>query len=106
MAVNTITSTQAKTNINSAISATSFTNASEDYKIQEISLTEIQDAIDKLNTYVTKVNNCGNCINFTFASTICQAATKTVTNTTGTKTVTKSVRNCYYNNCGKACGAD
>lgn len=71
--ITTSSSTQAKTNINTTISTSSFTASSAGSKIQNVSLTEIQNAVKKLTTYAQKVNNCGNCKNYTIQSTSCQS---------------------------------
>ena len=73
--ITTSSSTQSKTNINSAISTSSFTASGTGSKIQNVSLTEIQNAVAKLSTYAQKVSNCGNCKNYTVNSTSCQSST-------------------------------
>ena len=92
--ITTTSSTQPKTNTNSTIATSSFSASTAGSKIQNISLTEIQNAVNKLSTYVQKVNNCGNCKNYTVHSTSCQ----TTTISTNWKTTTKTTyAQCYYN---------
>lgn len=95
--ITTSSSTQPKTNINGAISTSNFTAANTGGIVQDVTLTEIQNAIKKLSTYVTHVNNCGNCITYTTKSTsqcsyTCQSQCRGYRyTTTGYKTIT------YYN---------
>lgn len=88
-----------KDNINGVISQSSFTDKGT--TIKNVSLTEIQNAIDKLETYVTKVNNCGNCNLISSNSTSCQTIAYKKNTTTYhsivRKTSTKYVaKNCSY----------
>jgi hypothetical protein len=73
--VSVTTLTIPKSNINQAITQSTFSASEKGNKINEISLTEIQNAINKLETYIAKVNNCGNCNLISSNSTSCQTVT-------------------------------
>lgn len=90
---NVTTLTVPKSNINGAISKSSFSSNAKGSKINQINLTEIKNAIDKLETYAAKVNNCGNCNLISSNSTSCQkTAYYTKTNTNSLPTYV----NCAY----------
>ena len=67
-------SVNAKAAMNSAITKSTFTAAATGDEIKEVTLTELQNAINKLSTYITKVDNCGNCKTTTVVTTsqVCQ----------------------------------
>ena len=67
--ISTKSSTQPKTNTNNSITTSGWTAISTGSKIQKVSLTEIQNAVKKLSTYISKVNNCGNCLIYTTVTT-------------------------------------
>ena len=77
--ITTSSSVQPKPNINTAIANSSWANSASGTKIQQVSLTQLQQAIAKLSTYIKKVNNCGNCYNYTIKSTSCQSTKVTTT---------------------------
>lgn len=77
--ITTSSSVQSKPNINNTINPSSWTNSDSGTKIQQVTLTELQNAISKLSTYIQKVNNCGNCYNYTIKSTSCQSTQVTTT---------------------------
>lgn len=76
--ITTVSSLIPKGDINGNISQSTFTDNSSGTEIQEISLTEITNAVNKLNTYVSKVKGYKNVYNYTIKSTSCQSI-KTVT---------------------------
>ena len=96
MEYSTTSSLQPKTNINDEISTSNFDSTTQGSTIKNITLSQIQTAINKLSTYISKVDNCGNCYNVTLCQT---TKTTTITNATSTRTVTKVTNdcNCYYN---------
>ena len=76
----TVYSTSAKTkptnSMNSQISQSSYEQIYAGKTINKISIEEIQSAINKLSTYIKKVDNCGNCFNVTMCQTsTCQSYT-------------------------------
>ena len=71
--ITTSSSALAKTNINSAISTSAIGVPAVGTPINTNTLTALQNAINKLSTYVNKVNNCGNCKAYTIKSTSCQS---------------------------------
>ena len=77
MAASITTSSSAlpKTNVNSAISTSAFSDSNTGQIVKNVSLTELKNAIDKLSTYMNKVSNCNNCIAYTIKSTSCQSTT-------------------------------
>ena len=92
-------SVNAKAAMNSAITKSTFTAAKTGDEIKEVTLTELQNAINKLSTYITKVDNCGNCKTTTVVTTsqVCQnqcSYYRTTVNCTTTY---------YYYNCSQ-CG--
>ena len=50
-----------KSEINEKITETNFTAVEQGGIIQEISITELRKAIDRLQNYGVNVDNCGNC---------------------------------------------
>ena len=81
------TSVKTKTNLNDTIATSTIQSISQGNLVKNVSLTEIKNAINKLSTYIQKVDNCGNCYNIT----LCQTVTTSTKATTSTKTTT------YYN---------
>lgn len=93
----TNTTTIPKTNINSTISTSTFSATTENTIIKEVTLTELQNAISKLNTYLSKVSNCGNCKQFNLTSTGCQITNTSTKKYTKTSTTTTTVyHQCTY----------
>lgn len=71
--IRTVSSLLPKNNINDTIPTSTFNDISSKQKMQEITLSQLQTAINKLTVYVEKVNNCGNCYNYTVLRTTCQS---------------------------------
>lgn len=70
------TSNKAKSNMNGSIATSVLEAQTKGFEIQEVTLTKIQEAINKLSTYIKKVDNCGNCFNVTMCQTsTCQSYT-------------------------------
>ena len=63
------------TNTNSSIPESSFTTPVEKNTIKNITLSEIQSAVEKLSTYVEKVSNCNTIYSYVVHSTSCQSTT-------------------------------
>lgn len=63
------TSNKAKSNMNNSITTSAIETQIEGTKIQEVTLDKIQEAINKLSTYIKQVDNCGNCFNITMCQT-------------------------------------
>ena len=110
MAYSTTSSLKPKTNTNAEISTSTFDSSTQGSPIKNITLSQIQTAINKLSTYISKVDNCGNCYNVTLCQTTNTTtktnATSTKTNATSTITYATSIKtttsvkndcNCYYN---------
>lgn len=53
---------------NGAISPTAFTDTE---KISKVNITELREAVLRLETYIEQVDNCGNCA----GASLCQSAT-------------------------------
>ena len=70
------TSNKAKSNMNNSIATSVLEPQTKGFEIQEVTLDKIQEAINKLSTYIKKVDNCGNCFNVTMCQTsTCQSYT-------------------------------
>lgn len=89
------TSAQPKTNINGAISTSSFSDSSTGNVIKNVSLEEIQNAINQLSSYMQKIDNCGNCYNQTWRTVVTNTAYTQCYQCTYTQCLYKD---CYYNN--------
>lgn len=63
------TSNKVKSNMNSSIATSTLETQIQGSKIQEVTLDKIQEAINKLSTYIKQVDNCGNCFNVTMCQT-------------------------------------
>ena len=95
--ITTSSSNLPKDNINGAISTSGFTAASSGGKIQNVTLTELQNAINKLSTYANKVSNCGNCKAYTIKSTSCESTTCQSTGCQSTPCQSTSCQSQCYN---------
>ena len=71
--ITTSSSVLPKNNINGVISTSSFATCSVGTKVQQVTLTSLQEAINKLTTYANNISNCGNCNAYTINSTSCQS---------------------------------
>lgn len=68
------TSNKAKSNMNGSIATSKIDQQNKGFQIQEVTLDKIQEAINKLSTYIKQVDNCGNCFNVTMCQTsTCQS---------------------------------
>lgn len=89
------TMTIPKNNINGTIPATTFNEDDKaGYKINEVNLTQIINAISNLEVYAKKVSNCSNCTLISSNSTSCQ--TIKYVRSTHRKTSTISHYSDYY----------
>lgn len=93
--ITTVSSLIPKTGINGSIATSAFTNNATGTEIKEITLTEIQEAVTALNTYVTKVKGFKNVYNYTIKSTSCQS----IKTTTTCQSTTCQVQTCQSSTC-------
>ena len=70
------TSNKAKSNMNNSIATSALERQDKGFEMKEVTLDKIQEAINKLSTYIKQVDNCGNCFNVTMCQTsTCQSYT-------------------------------